>query len=77
MKKDLQHLPPKEAREILALAAVAIREREAQHPPRMVLVHIDGPVTEDALREAARGLLEEKRSSSGMEHVDLAELRVG
>jgi DNA-directed RNA polymerase subunit K/omega len=77
VKKDLDHLPPKEAREILALAAMAVRARQAQYPPRMILVHLDGPVTDEALREAARGLLEEKRRASGMEHVDLVQLRVG
>lgn len=73
--RDLEHLRPTEAKELLALAAATLRARQAQRPA-MILVHLDGPVTQESLREVARGLLEERRRAAGMEPVDLAELRI-
>lgn len=73
--KDLQHLPAKEIGELLALAAVAIRTREAQRPT-MIQVHLAGPVTPAALHEAARGLIAQRRRDLGMAHVDVVELSV-
>ena len=71
--RDLQDLPPKEARELLALAAATVRARQAQRPP-MIRVHMVGPITPESLREVAHGLLVERRRIAGVEPVDLAEL---
>jgi hypothetical protein len=73
--RDLQDLPPKEARELLALAAATLQARAAQRPA-MIRVHLVGPITQESMREVARGLLEEKRRAAGREPVDLDDLRI-
>jgi hypothetical protein len=72
MKKDLQHLAPDEAKELLALAAMAIRAREARRGPTTIWVHLEGSeFTPQAVRAAVHDLLETRRSERGIEHVDL------
>jgi hypothetical protein len=75
--RDLQDLPPKEVGKLLALAGIALRKREAS---RFTMVEVDadlldGPITEQWLRNAARGLIAQRRIELGIEHFDLAELR--
>ena len=72
---ELSQLTPTQARKILALAATSVLAKETR-TPTMIRVHIDGPVTEAALKAAAHQLLEEKRRARGDEPVDLARFRV-
>jgi hypothetical protein len=73
--RDLQDLPPKEARRLLALAALAVRERETRRQPTMVPLQIPGSeVTNETIRAGVHLLLEERRRAAGMEPVDISEL---
>jgi hypothetical protein len=76
--KDLSRLPPSEARKLLALAAVAVRERETRRPAN-VFIQIEGSeVTDQAIRAGVHLLLVERRRAAGMgEPVDLRDLIVG
>jgi hypothetical protein len=71
---DLQHLPPKEARKLLALAAMTIRAK-AQWQPTMVPLQIPGSVvTDEAIRAGVHLLLEERRRAAGMDAGDISDL---
>jgi hypothetical protein len=73
--RDLQDLPPKEARRLLALAALAVRERETRRQPTMVPLQIPGSeVTNETIRAGVHLLLEERRRAAGIEPVDISEL---
>jgi hypothetical protein len=77
--RALQDLPPNQVGTLLALAGMMLRKREAS---RFTMVEVpadllDGPVTEQWLRIAARGLVAQRRGDLGIEHIDLAELRTG
>jgi hypothetical protein len=73
--RDLQDLPPKEARELLALAAATVRARQAQRQPTMVPLQIPGSeVTTEAIRAGVHLLLEDRRRAAGMEAGDISDL---
>jgi hypothetical protein len=72
--RGLQDLPPKETKKLLALAAMTLRER-ASTRLTMIQVDLDGPITDQSLRNAARGLIAQRRVELGIEQIDLAELR--
>jgi hypothetical protein len=75
--RGLLDLPQTEVKTLLALAGMTLRKRDAS---RFTMVEVDadlldGPISEQWLRNVARGLIAQRRVELGIEESDLAELR--